>query len=254
MRKYYLTNSKNASKLPSFIPHGSILNWISFSIEDVDLENLKITVPRLVEIDKGVAIFGFKNWGDPRTEIKVYATSAEEDNDFEDIDVFSFAPEGEELTPLSKITIPMTEKRTNAVISAMKLVAKLSIEDEYDVRYNNLIAKTSRLERESWKQQLSDEAFCEELSKIKNMNLKSFTSLMQSKNDEYNAEVKRLYIECQQLKQKFYACETIKELNILFEDYFNVPMHSEQALEIGREILNTDSPNTRQDVGYGLNF
>lgn len=254
MRKYYLTNCKNASKLPSFISHGSILNWISFSIEDIDLENLKRTVPRLVEIDKGIAIFGFKNWGDPRTEIKVYATSAEEDNDFEDIDVFSFVPEGEELTPLSKITIPMTDKRTNAVISAMKLIAKLSIEDEYDIRYDNIIAKTSRLERETWKYQLNDKTFCEELSKIKGLETENFVDIMKTKSEEYNTEVKRLYIECQQLKQKFYDCNTIKELNILFEDYFNIPMHSEQALEIGREILNNNLPNIRQEVGYGLNF
>jgi len=254
MRKYYLTNCKNVSKLSSFTSHGSIINWISFSINIIDLENLKSSVPRFVEIDKETAIFGFKNWGDPRTEIKVYATSAEEDNQFEDIDVFSFVPEGKELTPLSKITIPMTEKRTNAVISAMKLVAKLSIEDEYDVRYDNLIAKTSRLERESWKYQLNDQTFCKELSKIKGLNQESFVTTIKNKSEEYNSEVKRLYIECLQLKQKFYDCKSIKELNILFEDYFNIPMHNEQALEIGREILNTDSPNTRQNVGYGLNF
>ena len=254
MRKYYLSNSNDISKIPSFIPHGSILNWNSYSIEDIDLELMKLTIPRFVEIDKGIAIFGFKNWGDPRKEIKVYSTTVEEDNDFEDIDVYSYIPEGEELTPLSKVKIPMTEKRTNAVVEAMKTIAKLTIEDEYDVRYHNLISRTSKLERESWRYQLNDTDFVSSLSSIKNQDVQEFSTLVSQKNDAYIAEVKRLYIECQQLKQKFYNCSTIKELNILFEDYFNIPMHTEQAKEIGREKVNTDLPNTRQDVGYGLNF
>jgi hypothetical protein len=254
MRNYYLSNSKNISKLPTFLPHGSILNWNAYSIEDIDLELMKLTVPRFVEIEKDVAIFGFKNWGDPRTEIKVYASSLEEDNSFEDINILDYAPEGEELTPLSKIKIPMTEKRTGVVISLMKIIAKLLIEDEYDIRYDNLIARTSKLERESWYYQLNDSEFLSSLASIKGVGVEDFSSVVSSKNKEYNDELKRLYIECQELKQKFYNCSSIKELNILFEDYFNVPMHEDQALEIGRATLHEDSPIERDPVGYGLNF
>lgn len=254
MKKYYLTNCKNVSKLSSFVGYSSILNWISFSIEEIDFENLKLNISRFIEIDKDIAIFGFKSWGDPRTEIKVYATVAEEDNEFEDIDIFSYVKEEEKLTPLSKIKIPMTAKRTNAVVSAMKIIAKLCIEDEYDKRYKNIISKTSELERETWWHQLNDVDFLKDISIIKKINYDEFTSLVMTKHKKYTEEVKQLYIECQQLKQKFYNCVSIKELNILFEDYFNIPMHSEQALEIGREILNENSPNTRQSVTYGLNF
>jgi len=254
MRKYYLSNSKNISKLSTFMPHGSVLNWTAYSIEDIDLELMKLTIPRFVEIEKDIAIFGFKNWGDPRTEIKVYATSIEQDNEFEDINILDYVPDGEELTPLSKVKIPMTEKRTNVVITLMKTIAKLVIEDEYDVRYDNLIAKTSKLERESWQHQLDDSKFLEDLASIKGLNVEEFSSIVSLKNKEYNDELKRLYIECQQLKQEFYNCSTIKELNILFEDYFNVPMHEDQALEIGRAILHEDAPIERSSVGYGLNF
>jgi len=254
MRKYYLSNSKNISKLSTFLPHGSILNWTAYSIEDIDLELMKLTVPRFVEIDKNIIIFGFKNWGDPRTEIKVYATSIEQDNEFEDIDILSYVPDGEELTPLSKVKIPMTEKRMNAVISLMKTIAKLVIEDEYDVRYDNLIAKTSKLERESWQYQLNDSIFLDNLASIKGLNTEDFSATVSLKNKEYTDELKRLYIECQKLKQEFYNCSTIKELNILFEDYFNVPMHEDQAIEIGRAILHEDKPLERTSIGYGLNF
>ena len=254
MKKYYLSNSKNISKLSTFIPHGSILNWTAYSIEDIDLELMKLTIPRFVEIDKDIIIFGFKNWGDPRTEIKVYATSIEQDNEFEDIDILSYVSKEEELTPLSKVKIPMTEKRTDAVISLMKTIAKLVIEDEYDVRYDNLIAKTSKLERESWQYQLNDSIFSDNLASIKGLNTEDFSAAVSLKNKEYTDELKRLYIECQQLKQQFYNCSTIKELNILFEDYFNVPMHEDQAIEIGRAILHEDKPLERTSVGYGLNF
>jgi hypothetical protein len=254
MRKYYLSNSKNISKLSTFLPHGSILNWMAYSVEDIDLELMKLTVPRFVEIDKDIAIFGFKNWGDPRIEIKVYAASIEEDNEFEDIDILSYVPEGEELTPLSKVKIPMTDKRINAVVSLMKTIAKLVIEDEYDVRYDNLIAKTSKLERASWQYQLNDSTFSDNLASIKGSNAEDFSATVGLKNKEYTDELKRLYIECQQLKQLFYNCSTIKELNILFEDYFNVPMHEDQAIEIGRVILHEDKPLERTYIGYGLNF
>ena len=86
------------------------------------------------------------------------------------------------------------------------------------------------------------------------MNTEDFSAAVSLKNKEYTDELKRLYIECQQLKQQFYNCSTIKELNILFEDYFNVPMHEDQAIEIGRAILHEDKPLERTSVGYGLNF
>lgn len=256
MRKYFLTNCTEVSKLYSFHSHGNILGWIFFSVEEIDFEKLKLYASsKLIEVEKDVAIYGIKSWGDVRDVISVYSIEIDNDNEFEDeIDILSLIPEGTELTPLDKVKIPLSEKRKSVVIKAMKLVAKMLVETEYDRRYQDFISRTSILERESWKYQISDDSFRNSLAVLKGKEQEEFSEVIITQQSSYEAEVKRLYIECQELKQKFYDAETIRELNLLYEDYFNLPMHKQQAIEIGREIVHEDKPNERKSVGIGINF
>ena len=52
------------------------------------------------------------------------------------------------------------------------------------------------------------------------------------------------------LKQKFTDCATIKELNVLWEDYLGVPMPEAQAIELG----NTDDEGGALPIKSGLQF
>jgi hypothetical protein len=108
------------------------------------------------------------------------------------------------------------------------------------------------LERASWQLQLTDDEFCDTLSEIK-QNPNFVDSLFDSKT-KYENSVKDLYIRSQKLKQKFYSCETIKELNVLFEDYMGLPMHNEQAKEERRYIKLEDGSIQRLGVKPGLKF
>ena len=53
------------------------------------------------------------------------------------------------------------------------------------------------------------------------------------------------------LKQKFTDCATIKELNVLWEDYLGVPMPQQQAIDLG----NTEEDGwTPLPIKSGLQF
>jgi len=250
MRNYYLTNSRAVSKLYSFKTHGEIFNWRFFSIDKIDKENLKELAPRCIEVEKDVAIFGIKSWGETRDEISVYNKECEVDNEFEEFDVVAENPEDTQ----GKIKIPMSDKRKNIVKKAMKLVAKFVIEDEYDTKYRGYLAKISALERDTWNYQVEDSDFRDSLADIKGQEREEFGSIVFSSGNSHEDYVKTLYIECQSLKQKFYDAKTIEDLSVLYEDHFNLPMQSHLAIKLGREIVNVDKPNERQNVGVGLNF
>jgi hypothetical protein len=57
------------------------------------------------------------------------------------------------------------------------------------------------------------------------------------------------------LKQQFYSCATIEELNVLFEDYMGLPMPEKQAVAEGRYIVveGIDLP-VRKEVIPGFKF
>jgi hypothetical protein len=249
MKKYFLTNDLQAlNRLSTYVPYGTILGWISFSIDESELDVLKSVSSFYYEIDMETAVFGFRSFGDPRSEIKVSSDEIDLQLEYDDsLNVESYKERFD-----AKIKIPMTEKRYDCVVKTMKLVAKLVIEHEFNLKYKQLIALTTDLERASWQLQLTDDEFCDTLSEIK-QNPNFVDSLFDSKT-KYENSVKDLYIRSQKLKQKFYSCETIKELNVLFEDYMGLPMHNEQAKEEGRYIKLEDGSIQRLGVKPGLKF
>lgn len=250
MRKYYLTNSKEVSKLLSYQTHGTILNWHFFSVEEIDFEKVKELAPRNIEVEKDIAIWGFRSWGETRDQVSVYNTDIDIVSEFEGIEINAVDPEDTQ----GKVKITFSDKRKSLTILAMKLVAKVMIEDEYDHKYRTYLSRTSSLERESWKYQLTDPDFRGALADLKGKEIEEFESVVIANSNSHETHLKGLYIECQTLKQQFYDAETIADLSILFEDKFNIPMQSHLAIELGREVVNVDKPNTRTDVGIGLNF
>ena len=251
MRKYYLTNSREVAKLLSYQTHGEIFNWRFFSIEPIDFEKLKELAPRYIEVEKDIAIFGMKSFGETRDIISVYNKEVEIDNEFEE--EFNIVVQDED-EPQGKVKIPFSEKRKKVVMSCMKLLAKVMIEEEYDNKYRQYLCKTSALERESWRYQIYDPEFRDALAEVKGKEKREFENVVITNNSNHEAYLKGLYIECQALKQQFYSAETIADLSILFEDKFNLPMQSHLAIKVGREIVNADKPNERLNVGIGLNF
>jgi len=254
MKLYFLSNDEQGmNKMGTFIPYGNILNWTSFSIENFELANLKKYVSNYIELDKDVSIFGFRSFGDTRSYIKV---SASDLGDLKEIQEFEEETSKEYYQNVfkDKIRIPMSEKRFRCVVDAMKITAKVVIEEEFNKRYNKLLSLSSPLERECWQYQIADEEFLTKLSEAKHIPISDLKTNIRNKKDEFDSAVKDLYLRCQRTKQLFYDVNTIAELSILYEDYFSIPMHTEQARHCGRLYMKEDGTLYRQPVGQGFNF
>lgn len=251
MKKYYLSNDDlGLSKLSTYIPYGNILNWNSFSIEEYEIENLKKYVSKFIEIDQEMAIFGFRSFGDPRSEIKIVKEDIDLNIEYEENLDSSYY----ESVFSDKIKIPMSQKRYDCVIKTMQFLSKLILEEEFENRYKKIVTTTSQLEMNTWQYQLNDEQFVANLAIAKRITKEDLIIKINNKKQEYDSNIKSLYLRLQELKEKFYQAKSIEELNVLYEDYFNVPMHGEQAKLCGRFIEKEDGTVYRKPVGTGFNF
>jgi hypothetical protein len=254
MKLYFLSNDEQGlSRMGTFVPYGTVLNWTSFSIENYELSNLKKYVKNCIELDKDVAIFGFRSFGDTRSYIKI---SASDLGDLEEIKEFEEEVDVKYYKNIfrDKIRIPMSQKRYDCVVSAMKITAKVIIEEEFNKRYENLLASSTPLERETWQYQTSDDEFLNKLAQQKGTSVHDLKRSVRNKKDEFDSAVKDLYLKSQKIKQMFYDVNSIADLAILYEDYFSIPMHGEQARHCGRLYMNEDGTLYRKPVGQGFNF
>lgn len=252
MKKYFIAkNGSNISNLSSYITYGSILDWVSFSIDEKDYDSLMSFNQKINEVTKDIAVFGMRSFGDIRNEIKVSVADAEENIEFEDI------PSLQEYEQNSfKVKIPVTKKRYNAIMSAMKLIAKLIIEDVFDKKFISLDYNVSWLEKKCWEYQLElDEEFISSIAESKTISVDQLINIIQESKRSYDNKVKDLYLSMLNLKQKFYDCKTINELNVLFEDYMGLPMPQRQAVAEGRYIdMEDGNPPVRKEVIPGFKF
>lgn len=252
MKRYFIAKAgSNISNLGSYTTYGSILNWISFSIDEKDYDSLMSFDQKINEVSKDIAVFGMRSFGDIRNEIKVSVSDVEENTEFEDI------PSLKEYEQNSfKVKIPVTEKRYTAIVSTMKLIAKLIIEDVFDKKFVSLDYNVSSLEKKCWQYQVQeDKQFIENIAEIKEVSTDDLKESINYSKNQYDNEVKKLYLSMVNLKQKFYNCKTINELNILFEDYMGLPMPQRQAVEEGRYIdMEDGNPPVRKEVIPGFKF
>lgn len=252
MKKYFIAkNGSNISNLGSYVTYGSILDWVSFSIDEKDYDSLMSFTQKINEVSKDIAVFGMRSFGDIRNEIKVSVADTEENIEFEDIPSLQEYEQNS-----SKVKIPVTEKRYNAIMSAMKLIAKLIIEDVFDKKFVSLDYNVSWLEKKCWEYQLElDEEFISSIAASKNISVDQLVSTIQESKRSYDNKVKDLYLSMLNLKQKFYDCKTINELNVLFEDYMGLPMPQRQAVAEGRYIdMEDGNPPVRKEVIPGFKF
>lgn len=252
MKKYFIAkNGSNISNLSSYVTYGSILDWVSFSIDEKDYDSLMSFTQKINEVSKDIAVFGMRSFGDIRNEIKVSVADAEENIEFEDIPSLQEYEQNS-----SKVKIPVTEKRYNAIMSAMKFIAKLIIEDVFDKKFISLDYNVSWLEKKCWEYQLElDEEFISNISESKNISVDQLVNTIQESKRSYDNKVKDLYLSMLNLKQKFYDCKTINELNVLFEDYMGLPMPQRQAVAEGRYIdMEDGNPPVRKEVIPGFKF
>lgn len=152
-----------------------------------------------------------------------------------------------------KIPIEMTPEIKSIVLSFMQLYAKEIIEDEYEKRFLRL-RNTNQLEATSWEIQKHEAKewltyqgseghvtpFLNYLSETRSIDKTTLANRILSKAESYEDRLSTLLVEMQTLIDRFKNCTSIKNINILYEDYLGVMMPQSQAVELGRTISETD--------------
>lgn len=247
MRRYFICkNTFDAGRLGSYSPIHNILEWDCFSLDGLDCDKVP---SHALEIDKETAVFGLRSWGDIRSTIKVAATSLGENSEFDELSYY-------DTSSSAKVQIPMTDKRYKVVLNAMKLVAKVIIEDTFNARFEALDDSVSPLEKKNWQFLESDIANGEDfimsdLAAAKDTSADRLKDLVVQKRDTYNNKVKNLFVEMNAVKQSFYRCSSIRQLNRLYEDKMGIPMPFEQAKDEQRLDPQTES---QRPVSPGIKF
>lgn len=249
--KYYICKNPDISSLVSFTPIATVLDWTIFSLDDMDIRGM-CSLKNPTELTKDVAIFGFRSFGDVRQSIKVSAVDLTENETFDESEYTKYS------TGSSKVEIPVTKKRYDTILKAMKIAAKVILEDVYNERYLALDYSVSDIERKCWEYfvdelDTQEYEFISEVAKVKGISTETYIQSIKLKKTKYDSSVQELYLNMTKLKTEFNNCTTIKQLNRLYEDYMGIPMPQQQAVEEGR-VENIASGVVRKSVIPGFKF
>jgi hypothetical protein len=220
MERIYLLvrTTDNLNKIPSLLAFFSLYGWSAASIKSEDYQLIIKFNIKYFEITKS-NIMGFKNFGAGKSIISISVNDpTEEDINFDDYE-----------QKKGKIKIPVTQNRYDSIVSSMKLLAKVLLEEEYDKRFIKLRYTGSELETQTWNIQLQEvEKFnlgeetplLSAFATAKQISVEELVSLVNTKVQEYNTAVQNLMIELLTLKTEFNSATTIEDLNVLYAKYF----------------------------------
>ena len=200
-----------------------------FSIENEWIRDLNKLSGSYEEVSEDVGKWGVKHFGEIRAEVKVTSEDPLSTSELYKVD---------QAGPKVKIELP--QDRIDATVEFMKLSAKLIIEDEYDRKFLSLKAEESKLEQFFWDAQLAeannlsgDTPILNSIATAKSIAVSDVAASVIAGNKAFNDKALALYDAMIALKKKFTDCTTIRELNVLWEDYLGVPMPQQQAIELG---------------------
>tara|TARA_A100001035_G_scaffold277833_1_gene275440 strand:+ start:209 stop:970 length:762 start_codon:yes stop_codon:yes gene_type:complete len=229
-RKYYL--ARHCPEIDVLNTVDLMWNYMGvtvFSIEETWVRDVLKLTRSYEEITEDVGRWGVKHFGEIRAVVKVT-----DEDPLSDDDLYKVSQSG------PKTAIELPQERIDAAITFMKLSAKLIIEDEYDRKFLSLKAEDSKLEQYFWNAQVTEANNLEgetpilnSIATAKGITVSDVAASVLTGNKAFNEKALALYDAMVTLKQKFTDCATIKELNVLWEDYLGVAMPQSQAIELG---------------------
>ena len=203
------------------------------------------------EITKEEASIGAQHFGEIKDTVKAFV-------DNPDWDYTSAMPDAE------KVNKVMTDEMKANVVSFMYRFAKEIIENEYNFRFKTL-RNSTEMELASWDIQLSEAKewlefnggddhvtpFLDYLSSERGINKTVLSNKIISNNELWRDKLSTELVKSQVLLNKFKSANTIKDINVLYEDYFGIMMPTPQAQELGR--ANEDGDRITSDGLIDLN-
>jgi len=195
-------------------------------------------------------IFGDKYWGEIRHQRSTYGQNEEG------------------TTNKEKETIDDT-MYSNYVIPFMRDVMVLAVQEEFEHRHNVLKTKFSTLEEATWSDQiceatayLADNEFetklIHKLAEVRDLTTLQFATKIVDKQLEFKTGLYDLAVAEQKMIHIINGCSSVRELNVVLEDYFNNAMSNAQCLEYGRCTTNEETGNIERkqpfDYAKGIQF
>ena len=246
-KKYYLArHCPEVDKIDTVDVMWNMYGVVVFSIDEKWVRDVYKLTRSYEEISEDIGRWGLKHFGEIRAVVKVT-----DEDPLSDDDLYAVSQQG------PKTAIELPQERIDATIQFMKLSAKLIIEDEYDRKFLSLKAEDSKLEQYFWNAQVTEANNLEgetpllnSIATAKGIAVSDVAASVLAGNKAFNEKALALYDAMVALKQKFTDCATIKELNVLWEDYLGVPMPEAQAIELG----NTDDEGGALPIKSGLQF
>ena len=247
-KKYYLArHCPEVDKIDTVDVMWNMYGVVVFSIDETWVRDVYKLTRSYEEISEDIGRWGLKHFGEIRAVVKVT-----DEDPLSDDDLYAVSQTG------PKTAIELPQERIDAAIAFMKLSAKLIIEDEYDRKFLSLKAEESKLEQFFWDAQLAeannlsgDTPILNSIATAKSIAVSDVAASVIAGNKAFNDKSLALYDAMVALKQKFTDCATIKELNVLWEDYLGVPMPQQQAIDLG----NTEEDGwTPLPIKSGLQF
>ena len=154
-------------------------------------------------------------------------------------------------TDMNEVRGTMTIKEH--VLVFMKAFAKEIIEEEYQSRFIAM-RDTCELESASWEIQKHEARewltnngangsvtpFLDYLATERGEDKTVLANKILQKAEVYQDKLSTMLVAMQKLKKQFKNSTSIKDINILYEDYLGVMMPTTQAIELGRTLSTTD--------------
>ena len=143
--KYCLVrNSDSLHKIPSKRFYFGAYGWYAISIEDSDYQLFSKFGIKYYELDESL-MKGFKNFGNSKSTVSISIHDEDEDLDFNDYEI-----------KRDKVKIKVTQERYDSIMGAMKIFAKVLLEEEFDRRFEKLRYTGCKLEMETWNKQVAE--------------------------------------------------------------------------------------------------
>jgi hypothetical protein len=187
---------------------------------------------KCIEVDKDTAYYGASFFSEIRPVAKVWEASQ---------DHYAGV----------KTPVTITPEMTAMTLDFMNKFAKMIIEVEFDDRYHEMV-DTSILERESWEIQKHEAReyldnpttaitpFLDYISEEKELSKEDMSNKILQKAEKYSDDLSAMLVKMQKLLKEFASATTIWDMNILYEKYLGVLMPTNQAIQLGLTVSDTD--------------
>lgn len=191
--------------------------------------------------------FGRRYWAEIRSEVSEYG-------------------ENEEGTT-QKDKVPLEDGISSKyVIPFMMAVIRLSIQEIFEKKYNEMRTKYSVLEDATWQDQIAESnaylldntietKLIHKLAELRGLTTGEFAAKVVTKQGEWKTKLFDLAVQEQTLITELQKSKNVADINVFLEDYYGIAMTDQQCLSFGRCIQHDNGRIERKEpVKYGVQF